>query len=55
MKIRLLADYALGDVPLLAGQMAIVSDEDGAAIIAAGAAEELAENTHGGFAVPMPV
>jgi hypothetical protein len=53
MKILLLTDYMLGNIPLLAGQMAIVSDEDGAAAITAGAAEALAENTHGCFSVPM--
>jgi hypothetical protein len=49
----MLSDYTLGDVPLIAGQSAIVSDEDGAQIIAAGAGELRDENERGGFAVPM--
>jgi hypothetical protein len=54
MKIHLLSDYALGDVPLIAGQSAIVSDEDGAALIALGVAVALTEDERGGFSVPMP-
>jgi hypothetical protein len=38
---------------LQAGQRAIVSDTDGASLIALGAATELTEDEHGGFAVPM--
>jgi hypothetical protein len=53
MKVFMLSDYTLGDVPLIAGQSAIVSDEDGAQIIAAGAGELRDENERGGFAVPM--
>jgi hypothetical protein len=33
--------------------LAIVSDADGASLIALGAATELMEDEHGGFAVPM--
>jgi hypothetical protein len=50
----MLMDYLLGDAQLIAGQAAIVSDEDGAAIIAAGAGESLPEDERGGFSVPMP-
>jgi hypothetical protein len=54
MKIRILADYMFGDLPLFPGQMVIVSDEDGAQIIADGVGESLPEDERGGFAVPMP-
>jgi hypothetical protein len=54
MKVFMLSDYMLGDVPLIAGQSAIVSDEDGAQIIAEGAGWPLPEDERGGFAVPMP-
>lgn len=54
MKIRIVADVTLGDEELIAGQDAIVSDEDGQALITLGAATPLPENQHGGFAVPMP-
>jgi hypothetical protein len=38
---------------LQAGQLAIVSDADGAALIALGVAVALTEDERGGFAVPM--
>jgi hypothetical protein len=54
MKIRVIADVTLGDDELHAGQDAIVSDDDGQALIALGAATPLPEGELGGFAVPMP-
>jgi hypothetical protein len=42
-----------GDLPLFPGQMVIVSDEEGAQIIADGAGELLPEDERGGFSVPM--
>ena len=54
MKLRILADYMFGDLPLYPGQMVIVSDEEGAQIIADGAGESLPEDERGGFSVPMP-
>jgi len=48
-----LADVVLYDVQLLVGQKAIVSDADGAALVAQSLASSLAEDAHGGFAVPM--
>jgi hypothetical protein len=53
MKIELLADVVLYDVQLLVGQKAIVSDDDGASLVAQSLASSLAEDAHGGFAVPM--
>jgi hypothetical protein len=54
MKIRPLVDIVVGDDELIAGQDAIVSDDDGLALIALGAATALPEDERGGFAVPMP-
>ena len=54
MKVLMLIDADLRGAPLLAGQMAIMSDADGAALIAADAASALTEDQHGVFAVPMP-
>ncbi len=46
-------DTALHGEPLKAGQLAIVSDDDAAALIALGVATPLTEDERGGFAVPM--
>jgi hypothetical protein len=54
MKVRIVADCFLGDVFLIAGQDAIVSDTDGAFLIDTGNAILLSEDDKGGFAVPMP-
>ncbi len=53
MKVLIALDTELYGEPLKAGQRAIVSDTDGASLIALGAATELMEDEHGGFAVPM--
>jgi hypothetical protein len=53
MKVLIALDTALYGEVLQAGQLAIVSDADGASLIALGAATELMEDEHGGFAVPM--
>ena len=53
MKVLISIDTTLHGEPLQAGQQAIVSDTDGASLIALGAATELTEDEHGGFAVPM--
>jgi hypothetical protein len=53
MKVLIALDTALYGAVLQAGQLAIVSDADGASLIALGAATELMEDEHGGFAVPM--
>lgn len=53
MKVLISIDTVLHGEPLQAGQRAIVSDTDGASLIALGAATELMEDEHGGFAVPM--
>ena len=54
MKVRLLVPREIAGELLEAGQGAIVSDDEGVALIAAGAAEALDEGSLGGFAVPMP-
>jgi len=54
MKVRLLVPREIAGELLEAGQNAIVSDDEGVALIAAGAAEALDEGSLGGFAVPMP-
>ncbi|MBV5336078.1 hypothetical protein JZU48_03575 [bacterium] len=53
MKVLISIDTALHGEPLQAGQRAIVSDTDGASLIALGEATELTEDERGGFAVPM--
>lgn len=53
VKVRLLAEREVAGELLEAGRSAIVSDDEGAALIAAGAAEALDEGSLGGFAVPM--
>jgi hypothetical protein len=53
MKIRLTQDVVVNGVPLQANESAIVSDADGAALIALGVAVALTEDERGGFAVPM--
>ena len=53
MKVSISIDTTLHGEPLQAGQRAIVSDTDGASLIALGEATELTEDEHGGFAVPM--
>jgi|LakMenEpi03Aug12_release.lakeMendotaPanAssembly.Ray.scaffolds.fasta_scaffold6439523_1 hypothetical protein len=53
MKVLIAIDTNLHGEPLSAGQLAIVSDADGAALIALGVAVALTEDERGGFAVPM--
>jgi hypothetical protein len=53
MKVRLLVPREIAGELLEAGQGVIVSDDEGAALVAAGAAEALDEAALGGFAVPM--
>lgn len=53
MKVRLIVQHEIAGEMLEAGQSVIVSDEEGAALVAAGMAEPLAEAALGGFAVPM--
>jgi hypothetical protein len=53
MKVLIALDTALYGEVLQAGQLAIVSDADGAALIALGVAVALTEDARGGFAVPM--
>jgi hypothetical protein len=54
MKVLIVTDVMLGDEQLWAGQMAIVSQEDGDSLIVAGRAVQMDEDGKGGFAVPMP-
>jgi hypothetical protein len=53
MKVLISLDTELYGEVLKAGQLAIVSDSDGAALIALGVAVALTEGERGGFAVPM--
>jgi hypothetical protein len=53
MKVLIALDTNLYGEVLQAGQLAIVSDADGAALIALGVAVALTEDERGGFAVPM--
>jgi hypothetical protein len=53
MKVLISLDTELYGEVLQAGQLAIVSDADGAALIALGVAVALTEDERGGFAVPM--
>jgi hypothetical protein len=53
MKVLIALDTELYGEVLQAGQLAIVSDADGAALIALGVAVALTEDERGGFAVPM--
>lgn len=53
MKIRLTQNALVHGVPLQADDLAIVSDDEGAALIALGVAIALTEDERGGFAVPM--
>jgi hypothetical protein len=53
MKIRLTQNALVNGVPLQAGELAIVSDDEGAALIALDVAIALTEDERGGFAVPM--
>lgn len=53
MKVLIALDTELYGEMLKAGQLAIVSEADGAALIALGVATALTEDERGGFAVPM--
>ena len=53
MKVLISLDTELYGEVLKAGQLAIVSDSDGAALIALGVAVALTEDERGGFSVPM--
>ncbi len=54
MKVSIVADTSLRGWPLAAGQLAIVSDADGAFLVEQLSAVAISEGECGVFCVPMP-